>query len=79
MAVRKGSWKLIKSHDNAWLFDLSQDPGEKKNLAAERPDKVTELATDLARWKSMMAKPAWPSRPNHARIMIDGIEYELND
>ena len=79
MAVRKGSWKLIKSHDNAWLFDLSRDPGERKNLAKERPDKVAELDGELARWKSRMAEPAWPSRPKHAKILIDGLEYELNN
>jgi len=51
-AVRQGNWKLrweirpLGTGD--WeLFDLAADPGELKNLAAERPDKVKEM---IALW-----------------------------
>jgi arylsulfatase len=47
-AVRQGSWKLrwqIKPFGKAdWeLFDLAADPGELKDLAADRPDKLREM------------------------------------
>ena len=32
------------------LFDLSQDPHEKKNLAGEHPEVVADLATKIADW-----------------------------
>jgi arylsulfatase len=53
-AVRQGDWKLrwqYKPLGKAdWeLFDLTADPSERKDLAAERPDKVREL---VALWDS---------------------------
>lgn len=38
-AVRVGSWKLVRSAEEDWvrLFDLSTDPGEKTEVAAEHP------------------------------------------
>ncbi len=47
--VRKGDWKLIRVYDTAlytethYLFNLKEDLGETKNLAASMPDKVKEL------------------------------------
>jgi arylsulfatase A-like enzyme len=54
LAVRSGPWNLIESkaskggkqHD---LYDLVKDPGETKNLAAEKPEVVKELAAALAK------------------------------
>ena len=63
VAVRKGDWKLVKSYDNVWLFNLSKDLGEENNLAGTRPEIVKQLEADLQQWKSQMAKPAWPAAP----------------
>jgi len=78
VAVRKGHWKLVKSYDNVWLFDLSQDLGEENNLAKSKPEIVEQLDKDLQQWKSQMAKPAWPSKPQRRKVPIDGMTYELN-
>jgi arylsulfatase len=53
-AVRQGEWKLrwqYKSYGKGeWeLFNLTADPGERKDLAAERPDKLQGL---LAIWEN---------------------------
>ncbi len=45
-SVRVGSWKFIES-PRPELFDLSTDPGETNNLAAERPDRVEDLRARL--------------------------------
>jgi uncharacterized sulfatase len=52
-AVRKGDWKLIEFYEDGAreLYDLSKDPGERDNLAKRNPDKTTELARDLAKWR----------------------------
>jgi arylsulfatase A-like enzyme len=52
-AVRDGNWKLIEWYEDGSreLFNLRDDLGEHKNLAAENPDKVTELAARLATWR----------------------------
>ncbi len=51
VSVRKGDWKLIRRFEERpseyqgtrELFNLRQDLGETKNLAAEQPEKVKEL------------------------------------
>ena len=78
VAVRKGHWKLVKSYDSVWLFDLSQDLGEKNNLAKTNPEIVDQLEQELQQWKSQMAKPAWPSKPQRRKVLIDGMTYEQN-
>lgn len=75
MAIRKGDWKLVKTWEgplkeanpstfndllNAELYNLAEDIGETKNLAAAHPAKVRELAADWQRWNKKLAKPLWP-------------------
>lgn len=51
-AIREGDWKLIEHYDTsaAELYDLSNDPGENKNLAPEQPQRVTEMRRKLFAW-----------------------------
>jgi len=62
-AVRQGDWKLI---DWSWgrgteLFNLADDPGERKNLAQEKPEVVARLRKILeefhAETKAIMPFP----------------------
>ena len=46
-AVREGDWKLIGVKDHAKLFNVAEDAGEKKDLSAERPEVVKEMAEEL--------------------------------
>ena len=43
---RKGAWKLIDSK-NPQLYFLDDDPAEQNNLAAEQPEKLKELRSEL--------------------------------
>jgi hypothetical protein len=54
----RGRNRAAKSPENVELFDLSKDPYEKKNLAAEMPEKVKELR---ARYDEL-AKQAVPPK-----------------
>jgi len=52
-SIREGDFKLIYYHDpgraeRIELFDLANDIGEAKNLAADQPDRVRALAGHLA-------------------------------
>jgi arylsulfatase len=75
-AVRQGNWKLrwqIRPFGTGeWeLFDLAADPVELKDLAAERPDKVKEMAAlwdDYARQNNVIL-------PN--RTVFEGLEKAL--
>ena len=79
-AIRLGDFKLVKTwkKDRLELFDLSKDIGEKSNLAKEHPDTVEKLEKALKKWQSEMSPPAWPSKPNRRKTMIDGVPYEMN-
>jgi arylsulfatase A-like enzyme len=73
MAIRKGDWKLVKgpgggagietaaraSVAGAELYNLSQDIGEMKNLAAENPEKVRELAAAWTAWDAQLVDAKW--------------------
>ncbi len=50
-AVRKGSWKLVRHGETPpELYNLSEDLGETIDLAEARPQVVSELSEELARW-----------------------------
>jgi arylsulfatase A-like enzyme len=69
MAIRHGDWKLVK-YDTAAdggkagttgykLYNLADDNGEKTDLAAKMPGKVTELETLWKKWDAELVKPLW--------------------
>ena len=66
--VRKGDWKLIRFYcgnndqsDRFELYNLREDLGETKNLAAQHPDMVKELNAMISRFledtKAIVPKP----------------------
>lgn len=73
MAIRMGDWKLVKTHDGplggdpgvlsdltgAELFNLAEDIGETRNVAARYPEKVRELSEAWQRWNRELARPLW--------------------
>ena len=74
MAIRHGDWKLVKSREGAFvdddpgvlkdltgaeLFNLADDIGESKNLAAARPEKVKDLSERWQRWNKQLVNPRW--------------------
>ena len=91
MAIRRGDWKLVKTREGpfvdvdpsalrdlseAGLYNLSEDIGETRNRAAERPDKVKELSDLWQQWNRQLAKPLWsarartPARSNAGRCLF---------
>ena len=59
-AVRQGDWKLVWRvllPSSVELFNVTQDPSEKNNIAAQNPDKVAELQRRLNELAATMAKP----------------------
>jgi arylsulfatase A-like enzyme len=61
-AVRRGDMKLVRLGKNApELYDLAADVGETKNLAAEKPEIVTELTSAIADWEKGTISPVFQS------------------
>ena len=73
IAIRKGDWKLVKSAadsntrggpgaastEGAKLYNLSNDIGEKNDLAANHPEKVKELSDAWNAWNATLVDPKW--------------------
>lgn len=76
-AVRKGNWKLFKGGDHYWLFDLSKDIGEQKDLGAARPEIVEQLKKELAKWEAQMKQPLWPCRKAGGNWLFEGINLDI--
>ncbi|PAW74881.1 MAG: sulfatase [Pedosphaera sp. Tous-C6FEB] len=63
-AVRVGDWKLVASFRSPWeLYDLSGDRAELKNLAAQQPAKVKELAAAWQAWADQVGVVPWEELP----------------
>lgn len=61
-AIRKGNWKLLKIATlpgKTELFDLSQDPGEKNNVADQNPEIVRELEARLMAYAKQQKPAEW--------------------
>jgi uncharacterized sulfatase len=56
-AIREGNWKLLRGGEREYLYDLSIDPGEKRNLAPEHPDKAAQLREKLTSWCAELDPP----------------------
>ncbi|MBI4892894.1 MAG: sulfatase-like hydrolase/transferase [Acidobacteria bacterium] len=56
-AVRMGQWKLVQDDAQRYLFQLSDDPGERVNLYGERAKVRKEMEDRLARWEEDVRAP----------------------
>jgi arylsulfatase A-like enzyme len=61
--VLDDGWKLIVTAvpDKKWLFNLRDDPTERRNLADSDAETVVRLQALLDAHNAEQAKPAWPS------------------
>jgi hypothetical protein len=77
--VRKGRWKLFKGSDHYWLFDLSKDIGEQRNVADKYPAIVTQLKKEFADWEARMKPPMWPCRKlgDMFPVVVNGIKLNI--
>ena len=58
-AIRTGEWKLIEYFENGdlELYHLTEDVGEKHNLAETQPEKAAELLVALRSWREETRAP----------------------
>jgi len=75
-AIRKEDWKLFSAGGHHWLFDLSADIGEMKNLAAKRPELVKQIIDIHHQWNRQMIAPVWPPKPGGIKpTSVDGVTF----
>jgi arylsulfatase A-like enzyme len=60
-AVRKGDWKLVRDRpeNGIELFNLAEDPGETKDLAAQNGEKFRELRQLSNEWNATLEPARW--------------------
>jgi arylsulfatase A-like enzyme len=58
-AVRSGEFKLVEFFETGQveLYNLKEDPGEKNDLARQRPARARELKEKLAAWRRAVKAP----------------------
>ena len=60
-AVRSGQWKYLKAGNaGEFLFDLSTDENEKRNLIGTHPEIAKQLRAKLETWSQQMPTPGLP-------------------
>jgi len=55
-AARKGNWKWHGGGEFEQLYDLSKDPGERRNVAWRNPEVTKEISSAYAAWEEMLKK-----------------------
>jgi arylsulfatase len=60
-AVRVGAWKLVAKFPGGWeLYDLAADRAEQRDLAAQHPARVREMAAQYDGWAKRVGVLPWP-------------------
>jgi arylsulfatase A-like enzyme len=81
--VRDGEMKLVMIERTEtrdllpMLFDLASDPGETRNLAAERPEEVERLIAEFQAWNESLPEPAWESQRSGSFNLPDGVRVTV--
>lgn len=77
-AIRSGFWKAVRAEDRWWLFDLSKDASERRDLAAAQPDVLARLKADWERWSAAMPAPAWGSLNRTSRAEAGEVQAMID-
>ncbi len=72
-AILLGGYKLVRNYEKKTqrLFDLENDPGEERDLAAKLPEKAAELDARLTRYLNAVAAQLAQPNPNHDPTKAD--------
>lgn len=64
-AIRAGAWRLVHFYEDGRveLYNLEEDPGEERDLAAVRPDKARDLRARLDAWRTAVSAQAPQANP----------------
>lgn len=79
-SIRDGDWKLIVANPGnprglapVELYNLAEDPGERRNLAASETNRVNDMLSELSIWRARMAAGGTRWRPV-GRAGIDAVD-----
>ncbi|NED97798.1 arylsulfatase [Phytoactinopolyspora alkaliphila] len=59
-AVRRGRWKLVRAYPASWeLYDMTSDRAETRDLSADHPEEVADLAAAYDAWAARVGVVPW--------------------
>lgn len=69
-AIRHQGWKLMRHHGTMYLFNLNDDPSEKKNLVKQHPERVRALERLWKAWDQHNVPPnyGWPLKESGIHV-----------
>ena len=56
-AIRDGNWKYLQIEKEEFLFNLADDPGEKKDIKSIHPSIFQQLKMKYGKWEKEMLEP----------------------
>jgi arylsulfatase A-like enzyme len=56
-AIRQGNWKYLQYDKGEFLFDCTNDPGEKNDLKEKYPEIFSQLKNKYSEWELTVLKP----------------------
>lgn len=60
VSVRRDDWKVVRYANQPWrLFNITADPGETRDLAAQYPERVKEMIQAAQQWSTTHTQPLW--------------------
>lgn len=64
-AMRQGDWKLIEFFEDGRLelYNLADDPGERRDLAEQMPERTQQMREQLQAWRAKLHAPV-PTKKN---------------
>ena len=73
--MRQNGWKLIYAANQNWLYDLSQDPSERINLAKLHLEVIKQLTKAFDDWNAENIDPLWPPLGGKSlpSLAVDGV------
>ena len=57
LTIRDGKWRYYRGRQGDELYDLSNDPGEARNLAQQHPEVAASLRTKALAWEKALPTP----------------------
>jgi arylsulfatase A-like enzyme len=77
--IRRGRWKLIHYYEDGReeLYDLAEDIGETTDLAAENPDKVEQLGTELRNYLTEVGAKYPSPDPEYSEAKARAYLYKI--
>lgn len=60
VSARRDDWKVVRFSNQPWrLFNITDDPGETRDLATQNPERVAEMVKEAEVWSRSHADPLW--------------------